>query len=186
MKTIGIGAVVLMLFVSAAAAAESTKFDPSPWRQGDQAYAFDATWTKQSGDSAFDLRGTWLRYAADNHRLGVNVLFLDVRLVPDGGGERGFGIGPSYEHLLPQFSKGRVFVGGDVSVLGDDLSDAASIAAAARVGYEFYVGDSAAVRFQLRWQTTIDDKDDAMAQEIQQYGFNVGIMLGKPKAVAVR
>lgn len=155
--------------------------DPTPWHQGDETFAFDATWTKQNGDSAFDVRGTWLHYAADNHRVGANLIYLNE------GSETGFGVGPSYEYLFRPFTdKGRVFVGGDADALGSELSNAAAIAAAARVGYEVYIGTSAAVRFQVRWQTTLDDQDGALASQLHQYGFNIGIMLGAPKGVSVQ
>lgn len=167
---------VLMLIAPIAQAGEPAE---SPWRQGDEVFALDATWTKKNPESrsAFDVRGTWLHYAADNHRIGANVLFLDE------GDQTGFAVGPSYERL---FWDSGFFAGGDVDALvGDDLSDAASIAAAIRIGKEFYVGNSAAVRLQLRWQTTFDDENAEEAAELHQYGFNIGIMFGAPKGVPV-
>ena len=168
-----IGSVAILFLMCVPAFAED------PWQQGDEVFAFDATWTKVQGESALDLRGTWLHYAAANHRVGANVLFFDQ------GATTGFGVGPSYEYLFRCCDKGRLFVGGDLSALGDALSDAGALAAASRAGYEFYVGNSAAVRFQVRWQKVFDVDNALLAEPINQYGLNIGILLGAPKNVAI-
>ena len=154
---------------------------PSPWKAGDDVYAFDVGFTNTAAlGKDVDVTGTWLHYAADNHRTGVTLLYLNN----DAGA--GYGLGPSYEFLLPKLKYGRLGIGGDASMLGQDLDEAGAIAASTRLFYEFYVGTTAAVRFQARYLEAIGGGDPAVEDQVNQYGLNIGILLGKTQAAAIQ
>lgn len=149
------------------------------WKTGDNVYAFDVGFTNVSGQKDIDVTGTWLHYAADDHRLGANILYLNNDV------SDGYGLGPSYEFLLPKLKHGRIGLGGDATALGADLSDAGAIAAASRAFYEVYVGDTAAIRVQARWLKVVGEDDPMVAEQVNQYGLGIGILLGAPTGVTI-
>jgi hypothetical protein len=150
------------------------------WKAGDDVYAFDVGFTNTSGEKDLDLTGTWLHYAADNHRVGMTILYLNNESAD------GYGVGPSYEFLTPKLKHGRIGFGGDASALGQDLSQAGAIGVATRAFYELYVGDSAAIRIQARWLKVASEDDPALADQVNNYGLGIGILLGAPAGVPVQ
>lgn len=165
--------VLLSLFLASPALAAS------PFHAGDDAIAFDVSMqTSAASGKAIDVRGTWLHYAGDHHRTGINVLYLNK------GESSGYGIGPSYEWVFADLTKGALFVGGDASMLGQELGDAGNFAAATRMGYELYAGN-ALIRLQGFWQSVINPSPDPVADQIDSYGVMVGIALGAKSGTTV-
>jgi len=167
---------VLALTVASLFAQDPTV--PARWHAGDDVYAFDVGY-KNGATRDIDLTGTWLHYGSDNHRLGINMVYLNN----DAGS--GLGAGPSYEYLLPMLKRGRLFFGGDATGLSGDLDQAGAIAAAARFGYELYIGTSAALRVQAHQFQVVQPDDTDMADQVDNYGLTFGILLGAPAGVPV-
>jgi hypothetical protein len=66
------------------------------------------------------------------------------------------------------------------------LSQAGAIGVATRAFYELYVGDSAAIRIQARWLKVASEDDPALADQVNNYGLGIGILLGAPAGVPVQ
>jgi hypothetical protein len=144
-------------------------------QQGDQAIAFDVAWSKSGGESNTDMSGIWYYYTGNNMRTGANLLFVDE------GDMSGGGAGPSYDYLFRPMSNEqnwRIVVGGDVAFLTGDLESAASGVAITRIGVEWSLSGGTAIRLMPRWIHPVNTNDPALADEVEQYGFTVGILLG--------
>ena len=149
-------------------------------KAGDQAIAFDAAYSNpDGGDSMTDLSGTWYKYISDNHRVGVNLLYLDQGSM-DGGGT-----GPSYDYLFRPRSADqhwRIVIGGDLAYLTGDLDQAADGVAITRLGIERTIGSGSAIRVMSTWVKTINEQDSVMAEQIEGVGISIGILLGIQRA----